>query len=127
MSTFCFANQAVTANRLAKEYNEGLDEAVRQAHEHNRKIVEDFKAVGVIRAKHFKHSLVPIPRKCPTNLDKRWVRKFLLTFGWTKASRNTAGQYLEAGIWFRNFVCFAFISKTNYNLSLHYIYIYNIV
>ena len=79
--------------RLAREYNQGLDQAIADTQEHNRKVAADFQAAGV-KGKFMATSFLPLPRRCPEDLDLRWVRQFLHAFNWRRVARNTAGQYL---------------------------------
>ena len=81
-------------NKLAKEYNAGLEAAQEKAREHNQEVIREFAEVGIVKGKHLKESLLPIPQPCPENLDKRWVRSLFAAFSWRKMARNTAGQYL---------------------------------
>ena len=87
--------EVVPVRRIAREYNQGLPEVIQQAEEHNQKVMEEFRAAGV-KSKFTKKALLSIPKRCPEDLDIRWVRRFMRAFNWKKSSRNTAGQYLDA-------------------------------
>lgn len=83
----------VTAKRLAREYNSGLDAARQEVQEHNEKVSAELAEAGVPKSQ-IRRSLLPWPAPCPEDLDSGFIRKFLRAFNWSRASRNTSGQYL---------------------------------
>ena len=91
------STEVLTARRLAREYNAGLQDAIQKAEEHNRKVIDEFKECGVVRSKYLQSSLVPLPTPCPEELNMKWVRRFMAAFNWKRRARNTSGQYLVTG------------------------------
>ena len=91
--------QVLSARKIAREYNAGLDAAIAAVDQHNQKTVDEMTAVGV-HAKHIKKALLPRPLKCPEELNARFCRRWMKTFQWKRAARNTAGAYLEH--WFQS-------------------------
>ena len=87
--------KVVTRNRLAKEYNTGLEAAKEAVHQHNQRMRAELCEAGVPK-KHIAKALLPEPMPCPENLNMRFVRKFLSAFHWKQASRNTSGNYLAS-------------------------------
>ena len=87
--------KVATMNKLAREYNAGLEAAIEQVQQHNLKVQAEMTKAGV-HQKHIKKSLLPIPEKCPENAGRRFCRRWLTAFNWRRASRNTSGQYLDS-------------------------------
>lgn len=85
--------QVVTAQRLGREYNEGLDEARQKVIAHNAEMEAELEKVGASRAT-IQRCLLPEPQKCPA-LDGRWCRRFLELMRRRRSPVNTAGTYLE--------------------------------
>ena len=85
--------QVVTVNRLAREYNAGLQAAQDAVQAQNDQLSVELADAGV-DVKFIKKSLIPVPMPCPENLDMKFVRKYLAAFNWRKSSRNTSGNYL---------------------------------
>lgn len=85
--------KVVTANRLAREYNEGLACAKEQVDVHNLEMKEELLKIGATKAT-IQRCLLPEPEECPI-LDARWCRRFLHLMQWKHRPVNTSGTYLE--------------------------------
>ena len=90
----CCIAQAVTVNRIAKEWNQGLEEAREAVRAQNETLSMELSQAGVDKNITSK-SLIPEPVACPEDLDSTFVRKYLRAFNWKKTSRNTSGNYLD--------------------------------
>ena len=113
----------MTAKRLAREYNSGLDAARLEVQEHNEKVSAELAEAGVPKSQ-IRRSLLPWPAPCPEDLDSGFIRKFLRAFNWSRASRNTSGQYL-ATCQGRVFLCHdALIGNVYIYIYIHIIYTY---
>ena len=88
--------EVATVRRIARNYNAGLAQAQKVAREHNERVIEEFSAVGLVKCRQVRSSLMPIPFPCPETLGLHFVRKFMRAFDWKRAARNTGGQYLAS-------------------------------
>lgn len=87
------ASKVVTASKLARDYNKGLEEAKAAVALHNERMTQDLVAAGACRDT-LHRCLLPEPQECPP-LDGRWCRRFLEMMRWKQSPVNTGGAYLE--------------------------------
>lgn len=85
--------QVVTAKKLAREYNSGLDDAKHSVEAHNLEMRSELEKIGADHAT-ISRCLLPEPQECP-DLNGRWCRRFLELMKWRHAPLNTPGAYLE--------------------------------
>ena len=67
-------SQVVTARKIARHYNAGLEDAIASTQAHNDQVAHDLLESGAT-GKDINRALLPIPERCPENLDGRFVRK----------------------------------------------------
>lgn len=101
-------SQVVTARKIARHYNAGLEDAIASTQAHNDQVAHDLLESGAT-GKDINRALLPIPERCPEDLNGRFVRKFLRAFNWRKVSRNTGGNYLAARMHILYFQVYTFV------------------
>ena len=86
-------DEAHTVNKLIKDYNSGLEEAIGKVEKHNAQVSIDMVSVGA-SASAIRRCFLPVPTRVP-EINTKFLRRFLALFCWERRSLNTAGQYLE--------------------------------
>ena len=86
--------EAVTASRLAEEYNKGLDKAVEKVQAHNAHVSQQLRDRGATKPM-VERALVREPEESPVTFNARWCRRWMCLFDWRQKAVNTAGNFLE--------------------------------
>ena len=89
----CSVTEVVTASRLARDYNAGLEAAQDAVALHNEEMTSELVKIRATKAT-IQRCLLPMPEECPV-LNHRWCRRFLQLMRWKNQPVNTAGSYLE--------------------------------
>ena len=84
----------MSIEKIAAEYNVGIQPAIDAASDHNASIRQKL-IDSAVSAEDVKKSYMELPKACPEKFSSRWCKRWLELFSWKRRPTNTTGSFLE--------------------------------